>query len=154
MDNHGSIFAIEGMLTFLIWIALIGGVIFLIFKTIDFELNDFQRMAIEEKEIMMVERLIKDRNENNPEEGSAAYNSELKRIESNILDENLLKRLNESQLKEGELEIEKIVLELEDRNEVFVDRKADGECVQIERMILIGMENKKGIVKVRICADP
>lgn len=150
MDNYGSIFAIDALLTTIVWIIMIGMVFTTIFNHINFQVGQYYSLAIEEKKLMIADRIVKDRNSVHPEEGSAYYNPRLRRIESNVIDEDLLHAIQPGNLIEPGLSIERI----EFGDKIIIDSQIAGDCSVIERMVKASKNREKTILKVKICATP
>src|SRR6185295_12251243 len=93
-----SIFAIDGMMTILIWLIILGAVFFQLLNTMHTQTTQLEELKLEEQDILIVDRLIKDRNIQSPIEGSAEYHPTVKRIESNVIDLELLKSITRQRI--------------------------------------------------------
>lgn len=100
------------------------------------------------------EAIVKNRNEENPALGSAYYNPLLRRIESNVIDEALLSKVQPSTF--GKYSLSAIYLSnlsgpnSSEKNYFFGSSVSD--CIAIERFVMLkGLTEKTSVLGVVVC---
>src|SRR3990167_4868435 len=93
--------------------------------------------------------IIKTRNETNPSTGAAYYNEEKRRVESNVVDEELLSKIVPQSF--GRYGLFGIYERSQDsRREIFF--QSAKECIFVERFVIIrGTIKRKAVLGVIVC---
>ncbi len=99
---------------------------------------------IKSKAVFFADSLVKNSNSEEPEKGIAFYNPEKKRVEENVIDQSLLKKIEEKNFPEY---LKEIRLEFEGEKIIAGEKK--GNCFEARRFVLV--KEKKGVLFVSAC---
>lgn len=115
--------------------------------------NNFEYQELQRNGLMMMDSLAKNRDAKKPQYGSAVFDEEKRRVQSNELDKQLLQAIPAAQLDENAgVFFQAIELRFADgtRETVFETEKK-GNCLAVERFVLI--EGKKVVVAGVVCRE-
>ncbi len=148
-NRKGNVFLIDLSFSFLFlcfFVFLIISFIFPYAKTLNGLVEEFEEKR---HALIVLDSLIKNFDENSSFKGSAFLNSELKRVESNVIDLKKLKKIEGEKIDEN---IREIFFEWGEKKEFLVKKEVKGNCFSLKRMVFLKDSGlKKGFVGVRYC---
>ncbi|MBI2598450.1 MAG: hypothetical protein HYW50_04610 [Candidatus Diapherotrites archaeon] len=98
--------------------------------------------------IFLADSAVKNRDENFPVLGSAYYNSETKRVEQNVIDLELLKKIDQNS-GIGGLSLKSVFVEfLGGKKEIVFEKKTGKNCIGIERFVFAKNHFKERKAKI------
>lgn len=111
------------------------------------QLRDFE---LGKNTIMVLDAIVKNRNEENPALGAAVFNAEKHRVEENKIDIALLRQANPLVTKN--VLLKRIELHFKDGESKTILETANGEnCLAASRMVLV--EGKKALLEGVVCVE-
>lgn len=157
MKGNGFAFSFDLFISFLI-ICFMVYIILLNFDLMIESNRDAERdWLLQSKGIYLLDSLVKNSDENNSILGSAYYNSEKRRVEPNVIDYKLLKNANPETIFLGEnIDVRELSLGYKSGNrEIIYSKNLGGECISLERFVLIKKSTyyKKGKVRAKVCYE-
>jgi len=123
--------------------------VFLMINSLNFAVNKNQETKnlfyLKTKAIYFADSLVKNSNQEKPEKGIAVYNKEKKRVEENVIDLNLVEKIDEENFPEL---LKEIRIEFEEK-EIRIGEKK-GNCFEARRLVMMET-GEKGVVFVYAC---
>lgn len=115
--------------------------------------NNFEYQELQRNAIMMMDSLVKNRDTEKPQYGSAVFDAEKRRVQSNQLDKQLLQAIPAAQLDENAgVFFQAIELRFADgTRETIFETAKNGNCLAVERLVII--EEKKTVVRGVVCRE-
>ena len=149
--TKGFVISFDAMISSLILITIV----ILLFSVFSSNVSNAKdRLNENEKELFLFslsEAIIKNRNTEQPIIGSAYYNSEKQRVESNVLDEELLKKIIPQQF--GKFYLSEVYTRTTTEKNVFFSTKKNNCLVQERFIILKNITEQKAILGVILCEN-
>jgi hypothetical protein len=109
-----------------------------------------ESIEVEEKTLMIADALVKNYDENNTLLGSCVVDYEKKRVKSNELTLENIKKAKPIEL--GNIFVEEIRVNTELLKETIkLEEKKSNECYSVKRFVLI--DNEKGTIEVKTCKE-
>ncbi|MBU1120440.1 MAG: hypothetical protein ABIE23_00865 [archaeon] len=145
--SRGSVFSFDLMIAFLIVLFMV----YLMFFVLQEEVKEGGREQLRKNGMMLIDSLVKNSDEENPLIGSCYFNPELKRVEENVLDYGLLKKINSNK---GYEFVKEAFIETKEGKEGLFKEKKEGDCIVLKRFVLIRNEiglTEKGMVGEMFC---
>jgi hypothetical protein len=122
--------------------------LFLMMNALNDKINERKEIReliyLKSKAILYADTLIKNSNQGEPEKGIAFYNKQKKRVEENVIDLKLVKKIKEEHF-ERPLKQIKITFD----NETINIGEKKGKCFEAKRFIV--SEKGKGVISVYAC---
>lgn len=131
--SRGSVFSFDLMIAFLIVLFMV----YLMFFVLGGEVREGEREELKRNGMMLIDSLVKNSDEENPLIGSCYFNPELRRVEENVLDYGLLKKINSNK---GYGFVKEVFIETKKGKEVLFKEKKEGDCIVLKRFVLIRNE--------------
>ncbi len=150
MGEQGLLFSMDLLCTFfgICLIALVS--MQCIHNSIEANAEQLRGFELEKNTIMLLDIMVKNRNEQNPALGAAVFNAEKHRVEENKIDTALLKQANPLVAKN--VLLKKISLQFKDGEKKTILETASGKnCLAITRMVLV--EGKKALLEGVVCIE-
>jgi len=115
--------------------------------------TNFESQELQRNAIMMMDSLVKNRDAEKPQYGTALFDAEKRRVQSNQLDRQLLQAIPAAQQDENAaVFFQAIELRLADgTRETIFETQKNGDCLALERFVL--MEEKKTVVRGVVCRE-
>lgn len=120
--------------------------------------SDYKKIKLAENGIFLMDSLVKNNDENNPLMGSAYFNSRLKRVEQNVVDIGLLKKISEKS-EQGQFIgffVKSVSFQLKGREPQKIFEKIQkGTCIGIERFAILkeDFSEEKGKITAVVCNE-
>ena len=148
--NRGFVFSFDLVIAFTAMLLMVSLVLMHSDSAARGQETALRRFASMQKMVFLMDSLVKNNDRENALLGSAVFNAELHRVESNILSSELLSAAKE---REGsELSVSRIAfktLGAEAEQIVFEQEAVGKNCLALDRFVLI--DGKKALVEVRAC---
>ena len=148
--SKGMIFSLDAMISFVI--ILICALLFV------FALNNYSQKSeqnlksfeLEEKALLLADSFIKNFDENNPLRGACIYDSDKKRVRTNELSLENMKKAKSIEF--GEMFVKSITYTINEKSQTLqLSSKKSIECVSAKRFGLI--DGEKTIIIIQTCED-
>jgi len=119
-------------------------------SSIEAQLKQLKDFELEKNAVMLIDTMVKNRNEENPALGAAVFNGEKLRVEENNIDLELLKRLNP--IVSQSVFVKKIELLFKDgARKTIIENSLGENCLGVERFVLV--EEKKALLRCVVCVE-
>ncbi|MFH1752383.1 MAG: hypothetical protein ABH821_05610 [archaeon] len=156
MKEKANILFLDLGFSIIVILIIVFVVLSFVSQNIGFQEDNYKNLLLEKQTVFILDSLIKNNYSENPLTGSAFYNNETKRVESNVLDLRLLERINESDFNGfSGFELKEVSFEsIEGSKRVFLEKEiVKGNCYSLERLVIVkGLINEKGLLKVVNCS--
>jgi biopolymer transport protein ExbB/TolQ len=148
--KKGMVFEFDLMLSFIVTCAIIYLMFLSLNQLIEERVSFMKESELKQKAVLLADSILKNSSKESPWVSASYFNSELKRVEANVLNETLLNEVNEALVPS---EVKKIYLKKKKR--FFLNRKLGKECVGIERLVLVKnlTGTKKDLLGVVVCGE-
>ena len=113
--------------------------------------SDYKKIKLAENGIFLMDSLVKNNDQNNPLMGSAYFNSRLKRVEQNVVDEGLLKKISEKseQRQFAGFFVKSVSFQQKGQEpQKIFETPQNGACIGIERFAILKGDFSKEKVKI------
>jgi len=146
--QKGQIFGIDSMISFTIMLFCV-----LVFATTlsNESQNTSQNLLdyeLEEKALLITDSLVKNHDENNPLLGSCIIDTDKKRVLTNILDIELIRKSKPINL--NGIFAKQITVNTQGKIETIkLDEKNSNECIAVKRFAMVN--NQKSILEMMVC---
>ena len=148
----GMIFSLDAGISFTILLISILVFVLMLNNYAQKAVQNTENFELEEKALMIADSFVKNFDENNPIRGAGIYDSEKKRVKTNELTlENIKKAKTISFSK---IFVQKISYLTKTREEIFTidtDKNQTKECITAKRFALI--DGEKGIIQIQTCRE-
>jgi len=147
INSKGIIFSIDSILAVLIIFLMIFVFVYSIGLKNKKNLENLSEFALFRKAFSLSDLIVKNRNVNFPEKGSACVDFLKKRIIENCVDSALISKSDFLKIKESNVSNVKIV-KMNGFEKIFFNTQKKGPCISVERLVLFEKQKAKLIVKV------
>jgi len=148
--SKGMIFSLDAMISFVI--ILICALLFV------FALNNYAQKAeqsvkdfeLEEKALMIADSFVKNLDENNTIRGAGIYDSDKKRVRTNELTTENIKKAKSIEF--GEIFVKSLTYTITEKSQTLqLSLKKSNECISAKRFVLI--DGEKAIIQILTCRE-
>jgi hypothetical protein len=148
-NEAGAIFSLDLMVAFVVLLALVHLCMLNMNSSLG-NISGMKGIGLEKNAAMLADSLVKNRDLQFPIYGAAKFDGIRKRVLSNEIDEGLLATANGTE--EMPFAVKEISVAQKKGGMLrFEGGEAEGECIAVERLVVLNGE--KSLLKVVVCAD-
>jgi len=145
--QKGIIFSTDAGISFAIMLISCFLMVITIANNTSISQRNIKNFELEEKALLIADSLVKNLDEENPLLGACIYDTDKKRVLSNSLSEELIKKAKSLELEN--FFVKKITILSQQKTELILSSKESIDCITAKRFALV--DKKKSIIEVQTC---
>ncbi|MEW6294802.1 MAG: hypothetical protein AB1467_00720 [Candidatus Diapherotrites archaeon] len=134
ISRKGFLFSLDLSFAFLLVLLMVFVMVYSLEGEADYFREKLKEKELNSKAIALMDSLVKNADENNSLLGSALYDSGLKRVQSNVMDYGLLKKIRKNEKLNF---VNGIYLEFGGKKEKIFSEESSGNCIALSRFVLV-----------------
>ena len=151
-SEKGLIFGFDLLIAFLIICLMLYFMLFSLNEVVKEQKNYLNELELKNNAIYLMDSLVKNSDKENPLKGASALDFQKRRTKENVLDYELLKKINSK----NEFKLKKLSIFWSDEEEILFDIQRENEnCIALSRFVWIqkGLIEKKAIITGVFCSE-
>jgi len=152
IGKKGFLFSLDLGFAFLLVLLMVFLMVYSLGREASYFREKLGEKELNSKAISLMDSLVKNSDENNAFLGSAFYDSEVKRVKSNVMDYEQLKKMKSEKKPDF---VKGIYLEFDGKKEKIFSEEGSGNCISLSRFVLVQgiLEEKKAKIVGVFCSE-